>query len=112
MQARFHVVYTTKTIAPQSLPPFPYQAVAVEFDRIRFAAEFEADDATNAARSLEDFWPDAVILTVEPTDDTMTPTPAIATSVYGSIPKPPPRPGLFYRIWRYLWGDLFYRTKR
>jgi len=107
MQARFQVTFETDSISPSELPRFPYQAVALSYDRVTYVALVTAESADAAHTLVASHWT-AWIGSVEQVEGYMVPSNVCRAPVLGYLPSPPPpapRKSVFARIWRYLAGD-------
>lgn len=107
MQARFQVTFETAIIAPAELPTFPYQAIALSYDRVTYVALVSAESSIVAYSIVSALWP-ASIGSIEQVEGHMISSGNCKTPVLGhlpGLPPPAPRKSVFARIWRYLAGD-------
>lgn len=103
----FLLTFATKTVAPATLPEFPYIAVAVSHDCIQFKAVVFAEDIAIASAAVKYLWADARIIHAQAGEDFVFESTTLTFVPLGTVPPPPPvyRPGVFSRIWRFLAGS-------
>lgn len=95
------ISFTTKVVAPSSLPPFAYIPSAIHHDSIEFVASLGDMELVAGQELIKTFWPDAKALSFEVTmAPDRFPNRSMLLTPMGALPPPPspPRRSFWQRI--------------
>lgn len=96
--SKFTVTFYSHSTEPKSLPDFPYAVAGTVLAHTKFLAYVKAESASEAQEKVVEFFDVAQVSSIEAGWNQMEEAPLRGTI----LPDQPA--GLFYRIFRYLFG--------
>lgn len=111
--ASMHVRFSTGTVAPVSVPTFPYIASAISYEHVTYTALIEASEVSDVSAQIIALWSGASITSITVNHGEFTENDkAIKGHIFGVVRNATPDTrGFFAKLWGHAVSEKSFREQ-